>query len=72
LGGGEMTEQPIRTKPEPYCPECGAQMRLRKPRENQTWEAFWGCSQYPECKGARNILPDGTPEEDDDQMELDW
>jgi hypothetical protein len=55
----------IRTKPEPYCPECGAKMKLRKPGINQHWQAFWGCSQYPDCHGTRNIGEDGKPESND-------
>jgi DNA topoisomerase-1 len=54
----------IRTHPKPYCPECGAQMVLRKPKKHQDYDPFWGCSQYPECRGSRNIQEDGTPEED--------
>ena len=57
----------IRTKPVPYCPECGAQMVLRKAKPHK-WQfnPFWGCSQYPECRGTRDIKADGTPENDDD------
>lgn len=58
--------KPIRTKPIPYCPECGCQMALRKPRNGQAWDAFWGCSQYPDCRGSRHIMADGSPEPDDD------
>ena len=60
----------IRTKPAPYCPACGAQMVLRKPKPHRNrydpFDPFWGCSQYPDCKGTRNIKEDGTPESDDD------
>jgi len=55
----------IQTYPEPYCPECGAKMVLRRPKSHQSWEPFWGCSQYPECRGSRNIGEDGLPEDDD-------
>jgi len=55
----------IQTKPEPYCPDCGAKMTLRRPRPGQTWKAFWGCGQYPDCKGKRNIGEDGKPEIDE-------
>jgi ssDNA-binding Zn-finger/Zn-ribbon topoisomerase 1 len=51
----------IRVKPEPYCPDCGGKMVLRCPKPYQNWEPFWGCSQYPDCKGSRNIKRDGTP-----------
>ncbi len=59
----------IQTKPEPHCPDCGAQMVLRKPRRGQTWSDFWGCSQFvygdpSSCRGKRNINADGTPESD--------
>jgi disulfide bond formation protein DsbB len=52
------------TKPEPYCPICGAKMVLKRPKPNQDWKPFWGCSQYPDCKGSRGIMDDGTPEDD--------
>lgn len=45
----------IQTKPEPTCPDCGAIMRLKKPRPDQDWDAFWGCNRYPACKGTMNI-----------------
>jgi len=38
---------------EVYCPVCGEDMILREPRRQQTWKAFWGCSAFPKCKGAR-------------------
>lgn len=51
----------IQVKPEPWCPECGAKMRLRRPKKGQDWQPFWGCSQYPDCEGTRGIAEDGTP-----------
>jgi ssDNA-binding Zn-finger/Zn-ribbon topoisomerase 1 len=58
-----MSEQVIKTKPAPYCPDCGAKMALRKPRHpNQHFDAFWGCTEYPDCFGKRDILPDGRPD----------
>ena len=59
----------IQTKPEPYCPICGAIMVLRRPKQGQTWSPFWGCNLFPDCKGTRNINPDGTPEDDEDEYE---
>jgi hypothetical protein len=37
------------------CPKCGAGMILRTNRvtENQ----FWGCSNYPKCKGSKDVQP---------------
>jgi ssDNA-binding Zn-finger/Zn-ribbon topoisomerase 1 len=66
----------IRTIPVPKCPECYEDMVLRTRRSDD--KKFWGCSTYPECKGTRNILPDGTPEEDDyesyadDEDDMSW
>lgn len=61
----------IRTKPEPACPRCGAKMILRKPKEGQTFKAFWGCGDFPNCKGTRQIGDDGRPESMDDEEE-EW
>ncbi len=43
--------QPIIGMPStPNCPRCGAPMRRRSGRYGQ----FWGCSNYPRCRGTRN------------------
>lgn len=34
------------------CPACGARMVARTNRKDQS--KFWGCSNYPRCKGTRN------------------
>jgi len=57
-------DKPIRTKPEPYCPECGGRMKLRRPKLGQKWSTFWGCVDYPNCEGTRQIMSDGRPEDD--------
>ena len=59
-----VNQKPIRTKPVPWCPDCGALMKLRKPwtHARVQFTPFWGCSQYPDCRGRRNILADGLPE----------
>ena len=55
--------QRIQTQPRPFCRDCGGQMYLRTPKPDQTWAPFWGCSQYPDCKGSRDIDPrTGEPE----------
>ena len=42
----------------PLCPLCGKEMRRRTagkgPRAGQP---FWGCSSYPNCRGALDIKP---------------
>ena len=38
------------------CPACGAAMKKRvAKREANSGGEFWGCVQYPACKGIRNI-----------------
>ncbi|MDE7385993.1 MAG: four helix bundle suffix domain-containing protein [Muribaculaceae bacterium] len=40
----------------PDCPICGKPMIMRMPRQgNQPGREFWGCSDYPRCKGTRQI-----------------
>jgi len=41
------------------CGECGAFMILRKSKKYST--PFYGCSRFPECKGAHGAHPDGRP-----------
>jgi ssDNA-binding Zn-finger/Zn-ribbon topoisomerase 1 len=40
-------------------------MRLREPKNGQSWNAFWGCTNFPDCRGKRGIGPDGKPEQDE-------
>lgn len=61
--------QNIRLKPEPKCPDCYEIMVLRTRKSDG--KKFWGCSTWPECSGTRNIMPDGTPEEDEDIFDDD-
>lgn len=39
------------------CGECGADMILR----NSKYGPFYGCSRFPECRGAHGAHPDGSP-----------
>jgi len=43
-----------RTEPDaPTCPDCGAAMKKRSSARG----LFWGCGNYPQCKGLRPIDP---------------
>lgn len=42
--------QPLRESPAHACPACGSGMVRRTNRRNG--QSFWGCSQYPRCKGT--------------------
>src|SRR5208282_5226656 len=41
------------------CGECGSLMVLRKSKKYGT--PFYGCSRFPECKGAHGAHTDGRP-----------
>ena len=50
----KMTSARLATRSEPAgpdCPECGSPMRKRSSARGP----FWGCANYPQCKGTRNI-----------------
>lgn len=41
---------------EPVCPKCGATMIKRKANKgNNVGNEFWGCSNFPKCRGIINI-----------------
>lgn len=40
----------------PPCPVCGGVMRVRHGKTGD----FWGCTNYPACKGTRNIGQEGS------------
>ena len=50
----EKQLNPDDAPPPPPCPQCGASMRLV---ETPEWEPFWGCGQYPACRGHRIYRP---------------
>ena len=40
----------------PPCPQCGKPMVLRTARKGKNeGRSFWGCSDYPECKGVVDV-----------------
>jgi restriction system protein len=40
----------------PSCPECGSEMVLRTARRGKhTGDKFWGCADYPSCRGTRPL-----------------
>jgi hypothetical protein len=41
----------------PKCPVCGSPMRLRTAKSGaNAGSRFWGCTQYPACRGVREII----------------
>jgi restriction system protein len=48
-GGSEHPSHPV-------CPVCGSSMVLRRAKRGAyAGKEFWGCSQYPKCKGIVNL-----------------
>lgn len=39
------------------CPDCGGRLRLRSSRHG----VFYGCVNYPDCRGTHGAHPDGSP-----------
>ena len=49
-------------EPPPKCPKCGREMVLRVAEKGGNIGLhFWGCSQYPACKGAVDLVGSGKP-----------
>jgi len=41
----------------PHCPSCNREMvKCTARRGGRAGEEFWGCSNYPECRGTRAAL----------------
>ena len=47
--------RPIQKTPDEFCPECGGIMILRSPRDGQSYDPFYGCRDFPDCKGTLAI-----------------
>lgn len=39
----------------PECPQCGSPMALRQPKRGQDFRPFFGCVDFPHCRGSRNV-----------------
>jgi len=40
----------------PFCPLCGKAMVMRTARRGQNvGNKFWGCPDYPGCRGTRDV-----------------
>lgn len=52
----DSTEKP--SPDAPHCPECNRVMIRRKARRGASaGTEFWGCVQFPRCRGTRAIPP---------------
>lgn len=53
---GRANPQAPRVRETPACPVCGGRMALRESRRGKTaGEKFWGCGDFPRCRGTRPI-----------------
>lgn len=39
----------------PQCPLCKAPMTKKEPQVGQDWKPFWGCVEFPRCKGTKRV-----------------
>jgi len=52
-----VEERPARPVREAGCPFCGSTMVMRTARRGRhAGDAFWGCSQFPRCRGTRKAV----------------
>ena len=51
--GDAKEEKPVEESSEILCPVCDAKMAKKWSNKNNQY--FWGCTQYPKCKGTREI-----------------
>jgi Topoisomerase DNA binding C4 zinc finger len=52
----------------PACPKCGGTMRERLAKKGRhSGNKFWGCANYPRCKGIRDIATTSETEQWDEQ-----
>lgn len=71
-----MSERATNLPPRPvpvvhaYCPKCGSAMRLIEVGQGNTFESFYGCTDYPVCTGKRAIR-NGEAMLTDDEV-LSW
>lgn len=48
--------QSVSEPAEPVCPRCGSVMKQKTARQGaNAGSGFWGCSQFPHCRGTRQI-----------------
>ena len=52
----DQTDRSDPSDPIPPCPQCGKPMVLRTANKGKNaGKQFWGCSAYPDCKGAVDV-----------------
>ncbi len=54
---GDQRDPDVYKEGEKYCPECGGLLKRRKGK----FGAFWGCSNFPECRYTLDIKESGGP-----------
>jgi restriction system protein len=56
---GKMIAPPAKAEPDhlaPDCPRCGSAMVVREAKQGAyAGQNFWGCPNFPKCRGTRNL-----------------
>lgn len=55
---------------ETLCPECKAKMVIRSNKKDNS--KFWGCPNFPKCKGTRDVMGRSKEEREEKQKLNDW
>jgi restriction system protein len=49
-----LKSNPVSSQQAPNCPVCSSSMKLREAKRGaNAGKSFWGCTDYPRCKGTR-------------------
>src|SRR5438045_1448817 len=55
--------RPVGALPQPACPACGAPTVRRTARSGpRAGLDFWGCVNFPDCRGTREVGATGAPD----------
>lgn len=58
-GAGDREEPEKDYGPAPQCPKCESDMVLRRRKADNV--PFWGCTDFPSCRGIVNVDDDAQP-----------
>ena len=53
---GDFKQKIVERETQNFCPKCGGHMVMREVKKgDNAGKQFWGCSNYPRCRGIVNI-----------------
>ena len=68
--GSVRSDRSVGSQTPPACPNCAKPMRLRTARQGKNaGTRFWGCRDYPDCKGTRPLEASGKQQKSSDRSD---